>query len=141
MHDWDWLLSWTLPCLQSSGLFICMFLLAKLLAFCSHGGSYMNLVSEAALFIVCLQIASTWAGIRAAEELQKQGIDCNLTLLFSFAQVCILPLLSAGTLSFGVERTLTCFLGSPGVHPNYRRPFSLCLMMFEVSSMAAPSAM
>ena len=32
------------------------------------------------------QLASTWEGIRAAEELEKEGINCNLTLLFSFAQ-------------------------------------------------------
>lgn len=34
-----------------------------------------------------MQIASTWEGIRACEELQKQGVDTNMTLLFSFAQV------------------------------------------------------
>lgn len=33
-----------------------------------------------------IKIASTWEGIRACEELQKQGIDTNMTLLFSFAQ-------------------------------------------------------
>ena len=38
---------------------------------------------------VALQIASTWEGIRACEELQKQGIDTNMTLLFSFGQVSI----------------------------------------------------
>ena len=38
-----------------------------------------------------MQIASTWEGIRACEALQKQGIDTNMTLLFSFAQVCSLP--------------------------------------------------
>jgi transaldolase len=35
---------------------------------------------------VLIKIASTWEGIRAAEVLEKQGIRCNLTLLFSFAQ-------------------------------------------------------
>jgi transaldolase len=30
--------------------------------------------------------ATTWEGIRAAEQLEKEGIHCNLTLLFSFAQ-------------------------------------------------------
>jgi transaldolase len=30
--------------------------------------------------------ASTWEGIRAAEQLERDGIHCNLTLLFSFAQ-------------------------------------------------------
>ena len=35
---------------------------------------------------ILVKLASTWEGIRAAEELQKKGIDCNLTLLFSKAQ-------------------------------------------------------
>ncbi|HEV8693356.1 MAG TPA: transaldolase [Lysobacter sp.] len=33
-----------------------------------------------------IKIASTWEGIRAAERLERDGINCNLTLLFSFAQ-------------------------------------------------------
>lgn len=33
-----------------------------------------------------IKIASTWEGIRAAEILEKEGIHCNLTLLFSLAQ-------------------------------------------------------
>ena len=33
-----------------------------------------------------IKIASTWEGIRAAERLERDGIHCNLTLLFSFAQ-------------------------------------------------------
>ena len=35
---------------------------------------------------ILIKIAATWEGIRAAEELEKEGIHCNLTLLFSFAQ-------------------------------------------------------
>jgi transaldolase len=35
---------------------------------------------------ILVKIASTWEGIKAAEQLQKEGINCNLTLLFSFAQ-------------------------------------------------------
>jgi transaldolase len=35
---------------------------------------------------VLIKIASTWEGIRAAEQLEREGIHCNLTLLFSFAQ-------------------------------------------------------
>lgn len=35
---------------------------------------------------ILVKLASTWEGIRAAEVLQKEGIDCNLTLLFSKAQ-------------------------------------------------------
>jgi transaldolase len=34
---------------------------------------------------ILIKIASTWEGIRAAELLEKEGIHCNLTLLFSFA--------------------------------------------------------
>ncbi|MDQ6625140.1 MAG: transaldolase [Verrucomicrobiota bacterium] len=35
---------------------------------------------------VLIKIASTWEGINAAEQLQRDGIKCNLTLLFSLAQ-------------------------------------------------------
>lgn len=35
---------------------------------------------------ILIKIASTWEGIQAAEILEKEGIQCNLTLLFSFAQ-------------------------------------------------------
>ena len=35
---------------------------------------------------VLIKIAATWEGIQAAKILQQQGIDCNLTLLFNFAQ-------------------------------------------------------
>jgi transaldolase len=35
---------------------------------------------------VLIKIASSWEGIRAAEQLEREGIHCNLTLLFSFAQ-------------------------------------------------------
>lgn len=35
---------------------------------------------------VLIKVASTWEGIRAAEQLEREGIHCNLTLLFSFPQ-------------------------------------------------------
>ncbi len=35
---------------------------------------------------VLIKIAATWEGIRAAEQLQREGIACNLTLLFAFCQ-------------------------------------------------------
>lgn len=35
---------------------------------------------------ILIKLAATWQGIRAAEQLEKEGINCNLTLLFSFAQ-------------------------------------------------------
>jgi transaldolase len=39
---------------------------------------------------ILIKLASTWEGIRAAERLEKEGINCNLTLLFAFeqAQAC-----------------------------------------------------
>ena len=35
---------------------------------------------------ILIKTASTWEGIRAAEQLEKDGINCNLTLLFGFSQ-------------------------------------------------------
>jgi transaldolase len=35
---------------------------------------------------VLIKLASTWEGIKAAEKLEREGIHCNMTLLFSFAQ-------------------------------------------------------
>ena len=35
---------------------------------------------------ILVKLASTWEGIRAAEKLEREGIHCNMTLLFSFAQ-------------------------------------------------------
>ena len=35
---------------------------------------------------ILIKIASTWEGIKAAEILEKEGVNCNLTLLFNFAQ-------------------------------------------------------
>ena len=39
---------------------------------------------------ILIKIAATWEGIRAAEELEKEGIHCNLTLLFSYPQAVAL---------------------------------------------------
>ncbi|MBA6292861.1 transaldolase [Colwellia sp. MB3u-70] len=35
---------------------------------------------------ILIKVASTWEGIKAAEQLEAEGINCNLTLLFNFAQ-------------------------------------------------------
>src|SRR6184192_2795724 len=35
---------------------------------------------------ILIKLAATWEGIRAAEQLEREGIHCNMTLLFSFAQ-------------------------------------------------------
>lgn len=38
---------------------------------------------------ILIKLSSTWEGIQAAKELEsKHGVHCNLTLIFSFAQVC-----------------------------------------------------
>jgi transaldolase len=34
-----------------------------------------------------IKLASTWEGVEACRKLQRQGVDCNMTLLFSFGQV------------------------------------------------------
>ena len=47
---------------------------------------------------VLIKIASTWEGIRAAEQLEREGIQCNLTLLFSFAQAAACA--DAGAVSY-----------------------------------------
>ncbi|WP_028862395.1 transaldolase [Psychromonas aquimarina] len=48
----------------------------------------MSLYKEAGIdnSRILIKLASTWEGIKAAEALEKEGINCNLTLLFSFAQ-------------------------------------------------------
>ena len=35
---------------------------------------------------ILIKVATTWEGIRAADQLEREGIHCNMTLLFSFAQ-------------------------------------------------------
>jgi transaldolase len=50
---------------------------------------------------VLIKIASTWEGIKAAEQLRKERINCNLTLLFSFPQaVCLRGSRSPAHLAF-----------------------------------------
>lgn len=39
---------------------------------------------------IYIKLASTWEGVEACRRLERQGINCNMTLLFSFAQVCAL---------------------------------------------------
>ncbi|MGL6002188.1 MAG: transaldolase [Plesiomonas sp.] len=48
----------------------------------------MRLYNEAGISNdrILIKLASTWQGVKAAEVLEKEGINCNLTLLFSFAQ-------------------------------------------------------
>lgn len=48
----------------------------------------INMYNEAGIANdrILIKLASTWEGIKAAEQLEKEGINCNLTLLFSFSQ-------------------------------------------------------
>jgi transaldolase len=63
---------------------------------------------------VLIKIASTWEGIKAAEILEKQGIHCNLTLLFSFAQAVACAEAGVQLISPFVGRILDWFKASTG---------------------------
>lgn len=39
---------------------------------------------------ILIKVAATWEGIQAAKELKQEGINCNITLLFSLCQVIVL---------------------------------------------------
>ena len=58
---------------------------------------------------VLIKIASTWEGIRAAEILQKEGINCNMTLLFSLPQAVACAEANARLISPFVGRILDWF--------------------------------
>lgn len=64
---------------------------------------------------ILIKIASTWEGIRAAEILQKEGIDCNLTLLFSLAQAAAAAEAGAFLISPFVGRILDWHKKSTGL--------------------------
>lgn len=63
---------------------------------------------------VLIKIASTWEGIRAAEQLEKEGIRCNLTLLFSFIQAAACAQAGAFLISPFVGRILDWHLANSG---------------------------
>ncbi len=63
---------------------------------------------------ILIKLASTWEGIRAAEILQKEGIDCNLTLLFSLAQAAAAAEAGAFLISPFVGRILDWHRKSSG---------------------------
>ena len=64
---------------------------------------------------VLIKLASTWEGIRAAEQLQKDGIDCNLTLLFSMAQAVACAQANAFLISPFVGRITDWYKAKDGV--------------------------
>ncbi len=63
---------------------------------------------------ILIKIASTWEGIRAAEILQKEGIDCNLTLIFSKYQAVACADAGAFLISPFVGRILDWYAKSTG---------------------------
>jgi len=63
---------------------------------------------------ILIKIASTWEGIRAAEVLQKEGINCNMTLLFSLAQAVACAEAKARLISPFVGRILDWYKKSTG---------------------------
>lgn len=58
---------------------------------------------------VLIKLASTWEGIKAAEQLEKEGIKCNLTLLFSMAQAIACAQANVTLISPFVGRILDWF--------------------------------
>ncbi len=63
---------------------------------------------------ILIKLASTWEGIKAAEVLQAEGIDCNLTLLFSHAQAVACADAKAFLISPFVGRILDWYKKSTG---------------------------
>ncbi|MGZ5544274.1 MAG: transaldolase [Limisphaerales bacterium] len=84
------------------------------------------LLNEARLFIslyekrgidrkrILIKLATTWEGIQAARALQKEGINCNMTLLFSMAQAIACAEADAKLISPFVGRILDWYKKSTG---------------------------
>jgi transaldolase len=64
---------------------------------------------------ILIKIASTWEGIKAAERLEKEGIHCNLTLLFGFPQAVSCAEAGVTLISPFVGRILDWYKKSGGV--------------------------
>jgi len=64
---------------------------------------------------ILIKLAATWEGIRAAEQLEKNGIHCNLTLLFSFAQAVACAEAEVTLISPFVGRIMDWYKASEGV--------------------------
>lgn len=63
---------------------------------------------------ILIKIASTWEGVRAAEVLQREGINCNMTLLFSLVQAVACAEAGAKLISPFVGRILDWYKKSTG---------------------------
>lgn len=64
---------------------------------------------------ILIKVAATWEGIRAAEVLEKKGITCNLTLVFSIAQAISCAEAGATLISPFVGRIMDWYKKSQGV--------------------------
>src|SRR5260370_1104472 len=64
---------------------------------------------------ILIKVGSTWEGIKAAEQLEKEGIHCNLTLLFSFAQAVACAEAKVTLISPFVGRIYDFYLKDRGV--------------------------
>jgi len=63
---------------------------------------------------ILIKIATTWEGVRAAEVLQREGVNCNMTLLFSLAQAVACAEAGARLISPFVGRILDWYKKSTG---------------------------
>ena len=63
---------------------------------------------------ILIKLASTWEGIKAAEVLEREGIHCNLTLLFGFHQAVACAEAKVTLISPFVGRILDWYLKSTG---------------------------
>ena len=63
---------------------------------------------------ILIKLASTWEGIKAAEQLEKEGIHCNLTLLFNFAQAVACAEANVTLISPFVGRIYDWFVAKTG---------------------------
>ena len=63
---------------------------------------------------ILIKLAATWEGIRAAEVLQKEGIDCNMTLIFCLAQAVACADAGAFLISPFVGRILDWYVKNEG---------------------------
>ncbi|WP_395479994.1 transaldolase [Candidatus Curculioniphilus buchneri] len=66
---------------------------------------------------ILIKLASTWEGVKAAEELEKVNIHCNLTLLFSFAQARICAEAGVYLISPFVGRIYDWYNQRQSLHP------------------------
>ena len=64
---------------------------------------------------ILIKIAATWEGIKAAEILEKEGITCNMTLIFSMAQAIACAEAGATLISPFVGRIMDWHKADQGV--------------------------